>query len=40
MGAYDNPQRVTNRSFDALILGGKSIANKLALTSLLVIPKL
>ena len=33
MGAYDNPQRVTNRSFDALILGGKSIANKLALTS-------
>ncbi len=33
MGAYDNPQRITNRSFDALILGGKGIANKLALTS-------
>ena len=33
MGAYDNPQRVTNRSFDALILGSKNISNKLAQTS-------
>ena len=33
MGAYDNPQRVVNNSFNALIQSGKQLTNNIATTA-------